>query len=217
MIYYGIDYLIYSFVWWGFLATTVISAGYHRYFSHRSFSAPVWFEYMTLVLGPLSGSGHCLGWVGAHRMHHKHSDTFLDPHSPKYIGIFKTLTSTWKLKKIPRRYIKDLLKNKRVMWFYKNHTFIRTVTIFISWLFIGIDNWFWFIIMPMVWGYIGFGLLNTLCHRNGKVCNSILVNIFTMGEGWHINHHENSSDWKIGKKWWQWDPAAWFIRLIKKS
>ena len=56
-----------------------------------------------------------------------------------------------------------------------------------------------------------------MCHSGEGANNSAFVNIFTGGEGWHANHHERPRDWQIGKKWYEWDPAAWFIRLIKKS
>jgi fatty-acid desaturase len=211
-----VEILVYSFIWWLFLSSAIISAGYHRYFSHRSFNAGVWYEYIVLILGPLSGAGHVLGWVGVHRLHHNYSDTIQDPHSPKYQSIWRVLTSTFKVPAIKHRHVVDLLKNKRVMWFYRYHNHIRVGTFLFSFL---LPTWvaITFIYMPMVWGYLGFGLINTICHYGEGVRNSAFVNIFTGGEGWHANHHENPKDWKIGKKWYEWDPAAWFIRLIKKS
>jgi fatty-acid desaturase len=76
-------------------------------------------------------------------------------------------------------------------------------------------SWPWFCILilsPIVYGHIGFGLLNALCHKNGEPRNSFIVNVLTGGEGYHKNHHENPRAWHIGAI----DPAAWFIRLIKK-
>jgi len=207
--------LIYSFIWWLFLSSAVISAGYHRYFSHRSFKAPVWYEYLVLILGPLSGSGSALGWVGVHRMHHNHSDTEKDPHSPKYQPMWRVLTSTFKVPAIRPRHITDLLKNKRVLWFHRHHKKIRLLTLF-GGLLLPFEWYIILIISPMIYGYLGYGLLNTLCHRHEHVSNSWIANILTGGEGWHANHHDQPRDWRIGKKWWEWDPAAWFIRLIQK-
>lgn len=209
------EVILYSFLWWQFLAAFVVSAGYHRYYAHRAFKAPVWYEYFVLILGPLSGAGHVLGWVGVHRLHHNHSDTAEDPHSPKHQPIWRVLTSTFKVPPIKHRHVVDLLKNKRVMWFYKHHTKIRVLT-FISFLLMGLELSLIFVILPMFWGYLGFGLLNTICHSGEGVRNSAFVNIFTGGEGWHANHHEKPRDWQIGKKWYEWDPAAWFIRLIQR-
>lgn len=210
------EIILYSFIWWFFLSSIVVSAGYHRYFAHRAFKAGVWYEYMVLILGPLSGSGHVLGWVGVHRLHHNHSDTPKDPHSPKYQPIWRVLTSTFKVPPIKRRHVADILRNKRVIWFYKNHTVIRIITFVGGFVFIPFDWFLILICMPMFWGYLGFGLLNTLCHSGKDVKNSMFVNLFTGGEGWHANHHERPRDWQIGKKWYEMDPGAWFIRLIKK-
>lgn len=210
-----IEYIAYSFIWWTFLSSVVISAGYHRYFSHRSFEVGAWYEYLVLLLGPLSGSGSLLGWVGVHRMHHNHSDTELDPHSPKHQPVWKVLTSTFKVPAIRPRHVKDLLRNKRVMWFHHCHKEIRLLT-FVLGMFLPFEWFMILIVSPMIYGYVGFGLLNTLCHRHENVSNSWIANILTGGEGWHANHHEEPRNWRIGKKWYQWDPAAWFIQLIKK-
>ena len=210
-------YILYSLIWWFFLSSVVISAGYHRYFSHRSFKAPVWFEYLVLALGPLSGSGPVLGWVGVHRLHHNHSDTEKDPHSPKHQPVWRILTSTFKVPAIRPRHVKDMLRNKRVMWFYKHHRDIRFTTFLIGLIVLSFPWFLVLIVSPMIYGYIGFGLLNTLCHSKENVTNSWIANILTGGEGWHANHHHKPMDWQIGKKWYEWDPAAWFIRLIKKS
>lgn len=211
-----VEIFIYSFIWWFFLSSVIISAGYHRYFAHKAFKAGVWYEYAVLILGPLSGAGHVLGWVGVHRLHHNHSDTPKDPHSPKYQPIWRVLTSTFKVPPIKHRHVIDLLKNPRVMWFYKWHQKIRVATFLLGFLLP--INWFIILlVLPLFWGYLGFGLLNTICHSGEGVRNSMFVNIFTGGEGWHANHHDKPRDWQIGKKWYEWDPAAWFIRLIKKS
>jgi len=210
-------YLLTSLLWWSFLSSCIISAGYHRYFAHRAFKAPIWYEYLVLLFGPLSGSGPALGWVGVHRLHHNHSDTEKDPHSPRFISKWKVLTSMFDVPPIPRKAVKDLLKNKRVIWFYKHHKRIRWLSLFFFLIVFGPIWTFWLFIMPMVYGYIGYGLLNTFCHTKEKVRNLWWANILTGGEGWHANHHDNPRDWKIGKLWYEWDWGAWWIRLIKKS
>jgi len=116
---------------------------------------------------------------------------------------------------IPRKFVRDLLRNKRVMFFYRHHNKIRLGSFLVGLILLPIE---WFIIIfitPVLYGYLGFGLINAMCHKNGVVRNSWIANIFTGGEGWHVNHHENSKDWRIGKTWWQWDPGAWIIKLIK--
>ncbi|CAN5614390.1 acyl-CoA desaturase [soil metagenome] len=59
-----------------------INIGYHRLLTHRSFSCPKWLEQTFVVLGVCSLQDSPGRWVAIHRMHHKHSDTPPDPHSP---------------------------------------------------------------------------------------------------------------------------------------
>lgn len=210
-------YILVSFLWWVFLSSAIISAGYHRYFAHRSFRAHVWYEYIVLLLGPLSGSGSALGWVGVHRLHHNFSDTEKDPHSPKHVPFYKVLTSTFKVPNIPRSAVKDLLRNKRVVWFHKNHIGVRGLSFWIFFFSLGWVWTFWLFVMPMVYGYVGYGLLNAYCHKKEKVRNLWWVNILTGGEGWHKNHHEEPRNWRIGRKWYEIDIGAWWIWLIKTS
>lgn len=208
-------YFIVSLIWWFFLSSCIISAGYHRYFAHNTFKAPVWYEYLVLILGPLSGAGNILGWAGVHRLHHNYSDTRHDPHSPHFTPVWQVITSTFKVPPIKRMHLKDLMRNKRIMWFYKNHHYIW-YTYFFMLAFIPFTWWVVFFITPMIYGYIGYGFLNWWCHSGEEVKNSALANILTGGEGWHMNHHKRPHSWRIGLEWWQWDPAAWFIVLIKK-
>lgn len=212
------DFVLYffiSFVWWQVLSAFAISAGYHRYFTHKSFNAPIWYEYAVLILGPLSGSGHVLGWAGVHRMHHAYSDTEHDPHSPKFKGFWKVFTSTFRVPTIPRKFVKDLIRNKRVMFFYKYHLTIRFSLLIIGALIFPIEWFLVFFISPYIFGHLGFGLINALCHKNGIAQNSWVANIFTAGEGWHENHHKDGKDWRIGKKWYQWDTGAWVIKMVR--
>jgi stearoyl-CoA desaturase (delta-9 desaturase) len=152
-------------------------------------------------------------------MHHNYADTEKDPHSPIYKNFWRVLTSTFKVPSIKHRHVVDLLKNTRVMWFYKYHNAIRIVT-FLGFALLLPGEWFLvLIISPMIYSYIGFGLINSLCHASdgSGARNSHLINILAGGDGFHKNHHDNPKDWQIGKHWYELDPGAWFIRLIKQE
>ena len=72
------DYIIVilmGFIWYQFIAMFGLSIGLHRKFAHKQFDTPKWFETFSLYLAMLAGSRSPLGWVGAHRIHHRHSDT----------------------------------------------------------------------------------------------------------------------------------------------
>lgn len=65
-----------------FLTAVGVTVGYHRLFTHKSFEAHPAVKWTLGVLGSMAIQGPILGWVATHRMHHQHSDTADDPHSP---------------------------------------------------------------------------------------------------------------------------------------
>lgn len=66
-----------------------VTVGYHRYFTHRSFTTTdKRVDKVLAVLGALSGEGDVFSWVARHRDHHAHSDTIDDPHSPLFGGFW---------------------------------------------------------------------------------------------------------------------------------
>ena len=206
------EYVILSFIWWQILSVTVVSSGYHRYFAHRAFNASKWYEYYVLFLGTLTASGPLLGWVGVHRLHHNHTDTEDDPHSPRHQGFIPVLTSTFKVKAIRHRVIKDLLRNKRVMWYYRNHMVIRLCTAVGAFVLLSFPMFLVLFVSPMIYAYIGFGTINAFAHKDGKIFNNHWLNILSAGEGYHNNHRKNPRAWRLGK----YDMSAVFIRMIKK-
>jgi stearoyl-CoA desaturase (delta-9 desaturase) len=66
--------------------------------------------------------------------------------------------------------------------------------------------------------------INSLCHWIGKrpyssnvsARDSLLMAIFTFGEGYHNFHHEFQHDYRNGVKPWQFDPTKWTIWLLEK-
>src|SRR4051812_22820244 len=65
-----------------------ITAGYHRYFSHRSFRTSRPFQFILGLLGTLAMQKGPLWWASHHRWHHSHSDRPDDLHSPVHKGFF---------------------------------------------------------------------------------------------------------------------------------
>src|SRR5690606_6302562 len=60
-----------------------ITAGYHRYFSHRTYKLGRVTQFLMACLGSSSAQKGVLWWAGHHRHHHKFSDMEEDIHSPK--------------------------------------------------------------------------------------------------------------------------------------
>lgn len=82
-----------------YLATGLgITVGYHRLFTHRSFTAPRPVAVALAALGSMAVEGPVLQWVATHRKHHQHSDRDGDPHSPHIgfgAGLIGTLRGAW--------------------------------------------------------------------------------------------------------------------------
>jgi stearoyl-CoA desaturase (delta-9 desaturase) len=207
---------ILSFAWWQIIATTSISSGYHRYFSHRSFIAPKWYEIYCQILALFANSGPVLTWASAHRMHHAYSDASLDPHSPKFKGFWKVYTNQWGYSiTIKRKFLKNLIDNKTVLFFYRYYFKLQFV-IFTIFLIINPMLFIFAVALPIVFAFHGYGMINAVTHRKGSASNSIIANLLTAGEGYHKFHHEDSKNWQIGKKWYHFDIGSWFIKGIKK-
>ena len=71
-------------------------------------------------------------WIGVHRIHHAHADTDKDPHSPDRLGFWSVIFNRWDVKNIDRKYIKDLVKNPRIMFFHKYWKYIHLGLVLIS-------------------------------------------------------------------------------------
>ncbi|MCX7953424.1 MAG: fatty acid desaturase, partial [Deltaproteobacteria bacterium] len=65
-----------------------ITAGYHRYFSHRTYRTSRLFQFVLAFLGLTAGQKGPLWWASHHRRHHLHSDTEQDIHSVKQHGFW---------------------------------------------------------------------------------------------------------------------------------
>src|SRR3954469_18239458 len=65
-----------------------ITAGYHRYFSHRTYKTSRPFQFVLALLGMSCAQQGPLWWAAHHRRHHKTSDTPDDLHSPRQRGFY---------------------------------------------------------------------------------------------------------------------------------
>lgn len=198
--------LLYGYVFYYFAALIGISIGYHRYFTHRSFTTNARLENLMLFLGLICGGRSALTWAAVHRMHHAKSDTEHDPHSPIFKGAWNVLTSKWRVEYIPKKHIVDLIRNPRVVWFHKYGAYVHLT--YAAIMFIGGINIFVaFVVIPYVLAWIGFGMLNYFAHKNGEPANVPLLNFIAPGEGWHKNHHDKPMNTKLHK----YDIAGFFI------
>ena len=182
--------LLYSYIAYYILAAIGITFGYHKYYSHRSFKAPIWLQILFLYTGLLCGGRSALTWSAVHRMHHAYEDTEKDPHSPLHNKWYEILFSLWRVKNIPRKFCKDLIKNKLVMHFHKEGWKYLFLTYFFALLIS--YKLLVALILVFIFSFLGFGALNFLGHNKEGPINNILINLFAPFEGNHRDHHEKS-------------------------
>ena len=208
---------------WLFLQTFGIGLGLHRYFAHKSFITGKYRAWFLLFVSCITGMGSPISWAGTHRLHHKYADTDKDPHCPRHKGIWYILFGFYNKEiKIPYSLIKDLLKSPALVFFHKNY--FKALFLWALLLFI-VGGWKAFVFvfcLPVVFMYwatsAGIVLNHTLGYRNfetdDKSVNSPLLSLYTLGDGWHNNHHANPDNYNHRYKWWEWDLCAILIDVI---
>ncbi|MGL5078826.1 MAG: acyl-CoA desaturase, partial [Waterburya sp.] len=106
----GVAFLLYIMT-----AGIGVTLGFHRLVAHRSYEVPKFLEYFLIFCGTLAGQGGPIDWIGLHRIHHKYSDTELDPHNS--LKGFYWSHLGWMLCKNPAnamisRYTKDIIGDR---------------------------------------------------------------------------------------------------------
>jgi stearoyl-CoA desaturase (Delta-9 desaturase) len=204
-----------------------IGAGYHRYFSHRSYETSRVFQFILAALSQSTAQKSVLWWAANHRDHHLHSDTELDVHSPRHFGfiyshlgwIFARRQNETNLTRVA-----DLTGYPELMWLHRYELAPPIVLGFGCFLAAGwpglIVGFFW----STVAVYHATFCINSLAHIIGRrryitgddSRNNWLLAIFTMGEGWHNNHHAFQSSARQGFHWWEYDPTFYLLKLLER-
>jgi stearoyl-CoA desaturase (delta-9 desaturase) len=195
----------------------------HRYVSHNSFSTSKTKEIIILCLSIFNCMGSPLEWAGIHRKHHAYSDKENDPHGNQHwLNIWSTF---WKPFIIEIKYVKDIIRNKQIMFVHNNYLKIIFVTYFIlsiiDWRFLAFG-----ICGASVLSFHQSGIVNVITHRWGyrnfdtpdRSTNNSLVNLLSIGSGLHNNHHAKPNSYRNNILPHEWDLPGWIIEkwLIQK-
>jgi len=202
-----------------------IGAGYHRYFSHRAYSTSRVFQFILAFLSQSTAQKSVLWWAAKHRHHHLHSDTEHDVHSPRHTGflyshvgwVFARRHDTYDPSKVA-----DLARYPELRWLHKFELLPAIILALLCFLAAGwpglIVGFFWSTVLV----YHATFCINSLAHVRGSKRyvtgddsrNNWLLAVFTMGEGWHNNHHAFQSSVRQGFKWWEIDPTYYILRAL---
>lgn len=214
-----------------YLTGLSITAGYHRYYAHRSYRTGSFVEAILLFLGSMATQGSALRWSFDHRIHHAHVDTDEDPYSiKKGFWYAHCLWLVQKPREIEDRTVSDLLKNKLVMFqhhYYKTLMIASNVLIvlFFGWLFndyLGSLMFIFGLRMFLLHHFTWF--INSLAHTWGdkpfcqelSAVDNYFLSMLTFGEGYHNYHHTFSNDYRNGIRWFHFDPTKWLIWTLNK-
>lgn len=219
-----------------------VTVGFHRYFTHRSFSTTRPVQWTLAVLGSMAVQGPLLKWVAQHRKHHQYSDHENDPHSPNLYGRrwWQMLHGLWHAhmgwmfepdaEDLPR-YAGDMAKRRDLRVISRLFVLWVALGMLLPAVLGGVLTWSWTgVLLGFLWGGLARIFLlhhvtwsiNSICHLWGTrpfradddSRNNALFGVLGMGEGWHNNHHAFPTSARHGLRWWEIDGSYLAIRLL---
>jgi len=226
----GLLYLVRMFAITGF---------YHRYFSHRAFKTSRLTQFLFALLGATAVQRGPLWWASMHRHHHANSDRVEDAHSPVHHGFFWShvgwflsdahfATRTERVKELaafPELRFLDrfdiVVPLLLAAGIYALGAWLESIRP--EW---GTNGW-----QMLVWGFVISTVLlyhatfsvNSLAHHWGSrryqtadhSRNNALIALFTLGEGWHNNHHHYPGAARQGFYWWEIDITWYGLKALQ--
>jgi stearoyl-CoA desaturase (delta-9 desaturase) len=209
----------------------------HRYAAHGAFDmSKGWERFFFVVAYITQGSSYMSprAYAIMHRLHHAHTDTEKDPHSPSFSpNIFAMMWRT-------RTFYQDIIHNRmeveekftknlpewpafdrwangtvsRLLW-------VAAYTLFF--VFYASSPWL-FLLLPVVitMGAFHGAVINWFAHKYGYInfklkntsMNLFFIDILMLGESYHNNHHKHPSSINFGRRWHEIDPMYPVIRLF---
>jgi stearoyl-CoA desaturase (delta-9 desaturase) len=215
-----------AFIFFLYAGIFGVNIALHRYFAHHSFETNRAGYWLLLVSSILPMLGSPTAWGSIHRFHHTHSDSEVDPHNPNTIGVLRSWFTAWPDVTMPLSVFRSFNRDKNVAFLHR-HFF----TIAFSYAAIlALIDWrlavFVFAI-PAVGCYHGAAAIAVIPHMTGwggyknhetedNSHNNFIAWVFSLGEGWHNNHHAKPNNYRHGEKWWELDPSAFIIKHFLK-
>jgi stearoyl-CoA desaturase (delta-9 desaturase) len=204
-----------------------VCAGYHRYFAHRAFATSRTFQFVLACIAQSSGQKSVLWWAAMHRHHHLHSDSEGDLHSPQHQGLWHAHVG-WifeaKNDQADLRKVADLARFPELIWLHRHE---KAPAVALALACFSIASWPGLVI-GFVWStvllYHATFCINSLAHVHGRrryltaddSRNNWLLALFTLGEGWHNNHHAYPASVRQGFRWWEFDPTYYVLCGLRR-
>jgi stearoyl-CoA desaturase (delta-9 desaturase) len=202
-----------------------ITAGFHRYFAHRSYKTNRVVGFILAFLAQTSAQSGVLWWAGTHRHHHRYSDEPEDVHSPVQRGFWFSHVGwifTERYQNTNMELIPDFAKYPELVWLDR-HPFLPAimlavlVTLCAGWSGL-VVGFFW----STVATWHGTFAINSLAHvwvrkrylTGDQSRNNWWLALITLGEGWHNNHHHYQSAACQGFRWYEIDVTYYILKAL---
>jgi stearoyl-CoA desaturase (delta-9 desaturase) len=207
-----------------------ITAGYHRYYSHRSYECHWAVQTFYLLFGAAALQAPVLNWISEHRNHHRFVDTDADPYNINKGFFWAHVGWTAYSNDEPRAFdnIADLERDRLLLLQQRYHLPLGIAIGFGVPLLLGLifsrpgGGLIWGGILRIVVAHHFTFLVNSWGHsfgrqpysdKNSSRDSSILA-MLTLGEGYHNFHHTFPGDYRNGVCWYHWDPTKWWIAAL---
>src|SRR3954452_7482422 len=223
-----------------------VTVGFHRMLTHRAFATHAPTRYVFAILGSLSVQGPVIDWVADHRKHHAHADEEGDPHSPHVghgSGVRGALRGLWHAhagwlwrthgQARAHKYARELVEDRGMRSINRRFPLIVGASLVVPALLgFALTGTLHGALTGLVWG--GFARIflqhhitwsvNSVCHFFGRrrfEVDDHSTNVFwlalpSLGESWHHNHHAFPRSAAHGLRWYEIDPSAMLIRLMRR-
>ncbi|XP_076248274.1 acyl-CoA Delta-9 desaturase [Calliopsis andreniformis] len=217
------DAKFWTWIWnvaYGITAGLGITAGAHRLWAHRTYSAKTPLRIFLATLYCMAGQTHFYKWIRDHRTHHKYTETLADPHDANR-GFFFSHMGWLMVKRHPavKKYgskvdMNDISADPVIEFFDKYYEVIMMTLCFFLPIMVPVFVWneTWYIsihaaLIRYVWSLHATFSVNSFAHmwgnrpynRKVKPTENATVSFFALGEGWHNYHHSFPWDYKAAE------------------
>ncbi|KAK7197505.1 stearic acid desaturase [Novymonas esmeraldas] len=212
-----------------------ITAGYHRLFSHGTYTAGQAMKWSCAYFGAASFQGSIKWWARNHRIHHRYTDTSKDPYDARRGFIFThfgwfVMRMDYEL--LGRADVSDLDGDLVVDFQRKYYGFIAgaisvVIPMMLSAFTTGewVASFFWATMFRIHMMHHSTFFINSLAHTNWfdatqpyadstTAHDSFIFTVAAWGEGYHNFHHQFPGDYRNGHLWSHFDITKWYIRTL---
>ncbi|XP_017873845.1 PREDICTED: acyl-CoA Delta(11) desaturase [Drosophila arizonae] len=215
---------VYTVLWalfMGGVAGFGVTAGAHRFWTHRSYKANAILRSLLMISYSVAGQNTMYDWVRDHRVHHKYSETDADPHNANrgfffsHVGWLMMLKHPEVLRRGRQIDMSDIVSDPVIQFHQKYFYVLKVLLCFVLPTLVPVycwnDSWYHAFVTQCLFRYV-FSLnftwsVNSAAHLWGSrpydkrimPSENIYVSIISMGEGWHNYHHVFPWDYKAAE------------------